>query len=679
MDLAARWTRPARVRAGGIVAGFGVPVAILVAVLAGVVAAAVVLAAVAGVAWWRTRGFGPAWVVRRLDARHAAVEDSADLLFADPATLGPLERLQLARVSARIDGAAGDLTDPWPVRAIAATWIAAAAAVVAVLLWPAPREERLAPSDEGVARVAGVPALTGQRLRVVPPGYTGLPARNLTTLDARVPVGSRLEWVLAFEPAPRAATIAFLDGRRVALAPGARWRGGMTVQRSGLYRVAPAGAPAGRLHRLDAVADQPPKVAVIAPRRTLSLAGAGQRAWTVAFEARDDYGVAGGARLIVTTASGEGEQVTFRERTLTLGGSGAATRRRFAATLDLAAMGLSGAGDLIAQLVVRDGAGHVVRSPSLILRRKPPQSDLGTGLDAGVRTAMPAYLRSQRQVIIDIEALLRARRGLTPAQFVERAGRIGDDQSALRRRYGDFLGGETEGASDAMPTSDAEAGTEQHSADDGHDHGPTGTPLVLGRAEDVLNEYGHAHDEGEASTLFDPATHAKLTAAVDQMWQSEGALRSGEPARALPFANRALVLIKQVQQATRVFLAKVGSDLPPIDATRRMTGKRDDIAPAALALPARTADEAAAARAWAVVDGVGRIDGAALDRLPSRDPLALAAARDAVRRDPACEACRATLRGLVWQALARPPAGAMRRAQGSAAGRRYLDAIGVAR
>ncbi|MGJ3627498.1 hypothetical protein AB5I41_12005 [Sphingomonas sp. MMS24-JH45] len=75
----------------------------------------------------------------------------------------------------------------------------------------------------------------------------------------------------------------------------------------------------------------------------------------------------------------------------------------------------------------------------------------------------------------------------------------------------------------------------------------------------MLGEFGHAHDEGEASTLFDPETHARLTQAVDQMWQSEGALRLGDPARALPFANRALVLLKQVQQATRVFLAKVGS------------------------------------------------------------------------------------------------------------------------
>lgn len=676
-DFATRWTRPARRRAILATLAIGVPLALALA-LWSLPLAAVVLLATIGAAVWRARRFDRRWLVRSLNAHHAAAQDSADLLFADPATLGPLQRLQLARVSAAIPEEASDLAERWPVRFIVAAWLVAAAMAAAIPLWPVAREAPLAPSDEGMARVPGVPALTGQRLRVVPPAYTGLPSRDLAVLDARVPAGSRLEWTLAFDPAPTAASLAFLDGRRVALTAGARWRGTMTLDRSGLYRVAPAGAPAGKLHRLDAAADQPPRVIVRAPRETLTLATTGQRSWTVAFEARDDYGVAATARLIVTSASGEGEQVTFRERTLTLRGGGSPKQRRFSASLGLAAMGLTGAGDLIAQLVVTDGARHVVRGPSLILRRKPPQSDLGSGLDAGVRVALPAYLTSQRQVIIDAEALLRERRRLSPAAFLARAQRIGDDQGALRMRYGNFLGGETEGASNAMPTSDAE----EHSADDGHDHGPAGTPIV-GRAEDVLGEFGHAHDEGEAATLFDPETHARLTEAVDQMWQSEGALRGGDPAKALPFANRALVLIKQVQQATRVFLAKVGSELPPIDATRRMTGKRDDIAPATLALPARDGDEAAAARAWAAVDGVGRGDAGALDRYLAgasvRDPLALAAARDAVRRDPACAACRTRLRGLVWEALSSPPAGAARRDGGDAAGRRYLDAIGGAR
>jgi hypothetical protein len=57
------------------------------------------------------------------------------------------------------------------------------------------------------------------------------------------------------------------------------------------------------------------------------------------------------------------------------------------------------------------------------------------------------------------------------------------------------------------------------------------------------------------------------------------------------------------------------------------------------------------------------------------DPLALAAAIDAVEREPGCGACREKLRGLIWKALARPPVNVTRRVREDAVGRRYLEAL----
>src|SRR5690606_1991140 len=147
----------------------------------------------------------------------------------------------------------------------------------------------------------------------------------------------------------------------------------------------------------------------------------------------------------------------------------------------------------------------------------------------------------------------------------------------LRLRYGQFLGEEAEGAPRPPPTHDAdatqagdhEAGTAHHD-DDGHDHANesgargTGAPM-MGREQDVLAEYGHTHDHAEAATLLDPDTRATLKQALDQMWQSELHLRQGRPDQALPFAYKALGFIKEVQQATRIYLARVGPELPPID------------------------------------------------------------------------------------------------------------------
>ena len=54
----------------------------------------------------------------------------------------------------------------------------------------------------------------------------------------------------------------------------------------------------------------------------------------------------------------------------------------------------------------------------------------------------------------------------------------------------------------------------------------------------------------------------------------------GKPREALPHEYRALRLIKQVQQASRIYLARVGLEQAPVDMARRLNGKREGIAPA---------------------------------------------------------------------------------------------------
>ena len=191
-----------------------------------------------------------------------------------------------------------------------------------------------------------------------------------------------------------------------------------------------------------------PQLRVLEPDRSLSLMTQGQRSWALAFEASDDYGLAANARLRITLAQGSGENITFREQFMTLRGTGPATLRRYAQRLDLGALGLAAGDDLIVQLSVDDNrapAPQSARSASLILRWP---SDLGTettGLDGMVKKVLPAYFRSQRQIIIDAEALLKQQRKLAAERYLERSDGIGVDQRILRLRYGQFLGEEAEG------------------------------------------------------------------------------------------------------------------------------------------------------------------------------------------------------------------------------------------
>lgn len=678
------------------------------------VAVAVVVAiALATVAFHRARRLDTRWLMRELDARRPDMEDSADLLFAPDTGMTALERLQRARLRERVERAAPDLRPRWSTRMIASNAALACVVLLASVLWPARPATAFEDVVAGLSGGTVAPSHTrilAQNLQVAPPAYTAQPTRDEPSLDARAPVGTRLRWTLRFTPQPGAVELAFHDGRTVALhRDGDEWRGEHVLARSALYRVVLRDAPPLRepkRHRLDAIADRPPQVRVLEPDRSLSLVTPGQRHWDVAFEATDDHGVATNARLRITLAQGSGENITFREQQVALRGSGGATKRRFAHRLDLSALGLAVGDDLIVQLAVDDNRApspQTARSASLILRWP---SELGTetsGLEGMVRKVMPAYFRSQRQIIIDAEALLKEKRKLAAEEYLKRSDAIGVDQRILRLRYGQFLGEEAEGAAKPPPTSDdvaavTESATEsdaegaheqEHTDDDGHDHAQGAPSLTFGQESAVLEEYGHTHDHAEAATLLDPETRATLKRALDAMWQSETELRLGHPDKALPHAYRALKHIKEVQQASRIYLARVGPELPPIDESRRMGGDRAGIASRGDMLVAATAADATLATLWQALDdapvatagSTREVDFAALERWlrdnESRiaDPLSFVAAMEALRAQPDCVPCRAELRAQLWPLLARPAAAVPRRGDGDAAGRRYLDAL----
>ncbi len=69
---------------------------------------------------------------------------------------------------------------------------------------------------------------------------------------------------------------------------------------------------------------------------------------------------------------------------------------------------------------------------------------MATGLDGLMQQVLPAYFRSQRQIIIDAEKLIGDKRILSKDTFQKRSDAIGVDQHTLRLRYGQFLGEEDE-------------------------------------------------------------------------------------------------------------------------------------------------------------------------------------------------------------------------------------------
>ena len=639
------------------------------------------------------------WYVEQLN-RHAGFEDSAGLLLGLDAPASNLARLQRERLQAHWQAQdAGRLRPRARIAPLLWSLLAALTCAVAVWSWqrqiPEPLRAQLPPA---LAQALGVqsPSLRSIRLAVAPPAYTGQPTRTVETADVRVPEASMLHWALQFSVAPERAWLQVQNGPRIELQERAgTWLAEYRIEHSALYRIVSEPAlPAAqrRLHRIDMMADQPPQVRAITPAQSLSLRKPGQQTWPLAFEATDDHGVAARAELRIIQTSGEGENISASERSLSLNASGPAKTRRFAYVFDLARSGLTVGNDVVVQLSVRDNRQprpQVVRSASVILRWPPEEVGMAAGLDGLMQQVLPAYFRSQRQIIMDAEKLIPEQRTLTSDVFGKRSNAIGVDQHTLRLRYGQFLGEETEGA-EPLPTSDADQATDaspargdDHPAEDHHDQGKTGNSDV----DAMLAEVSHVHDLPEAATLLDPQTQKLLRAALREMWDSEIQLRLGQPQKAMPFAYKALGLIKKVQQADRIYLPRLGSELPPIDFTRRMSGKRDDVATrsnAFAAMPDAAMPMDVLWRALGADRNGSEVPKAILDDAShwlqahagdEQDTLAGIAALDALRQQPDCDTCRDELRQRAWSLLAKPLAKPTLRTLATPVGNAYLDAL----
>ncbi|MDJ0366117.1 hypothetical protein QMK33_13215 [Hymenobacter sp. H14-R3] len=580
------------------------------ALLAGLVA----VLAVAAWQLWPLRYFGPATAARQLDRLFPELEDSAGLLLQTPEQLPFLGRLQQQRVGQRLAGLAATQAPLLPVAfknsllvsflllagAVAAWWLPvrqpAAMAPAAVALRFAPDAARPVP--------ATAPRITKVELLVTPPAYTRRAAFAPVAASFQCPQGSRVRWVATVNRAADEAPTLELGDQKIKLRPVAgqptQFAAEQVLSASALYRMRYAGQTSDD-YAIDVRPDQAPTIRLQTPKPYTLIAAVGTRPEVpIRATLRDDYGLTR-AELVITVAQGQGEAVKFTEvrRDLSAALAGQPGQATVGSLLNLPKLGLTYGDELYFYLLARDNNGHSARSDAFLVQWQDTAaaaSALDVGL--GVNTA-PAYFRSQRQVIIDTEKLIKEKPTLTAAEFSNRANALGFDQQSLRMRYGKFLGEEAEkgiGVTAGPPTADepasptaevptADAPTADlkpaahtQEADDDHDHhaeAPTGRHASQTAATDALMDpYIHKHDDAETADFLEPAVKAKLHAVLDEMWAAELRLRTGQPAAARPYEYRALRLLKEVQQQTRAYVKKAGFTLPPFpEATLRLTGE----------------------------------------------------------------------------------------------------------
>jgi hypothetical protein len=89
----------------------------------------------------------------------------------------------------------------------------------------------------------------------------------------------------------------------------------------------------------------------------------------------------------------------------------------------------------------------------------------------------------------------------------------------------------------------------------------------------VLDQYTDKHDNAEDAQFFDPGVKAQLKATLNEMWKAELQLRLYKPDAALPFEYKALRLLKDLQQKSRLYVAKTAYNPAPLKMEKRLSGE----------------------------------------------------------------------------------------------------------
>jgi hypothetical protein len=458
----AQWRRAVRQRRALIACACALPLAFGVIALAArvggwrvAVATSLVAFAAAAFAAWRfaSRDDGAA-LARRLDALSPTLEDSAALLWREPGALTPLQQLQRERLESRLANVDVDVRPPWPHRAIFASAVAAFALFVLAAAWPACANTSMRGRKSAAANKAAA-GLVSARLAITPPAYTEMPPRSDTALDAKVPQDSTLAWrcISTRNRKPRISRSTTAVASICITTAATGWANARSPHRASTA----SNSTARHRSATTCIASTSSSIARRDSHRRAGqdLVRIRRRAENLAARIRS------GRRLRHRQGRTFGDACARRWRKHQVRRTHDRARRRRARRRASPALSARARSRRVVAregrrsrraLVVTDNRvpkPNVTRSPSLILRWPADASKDSSGLDGIAQKTMPAYFRSQRQIIIDTEALLADKPALDDAKFLARSDAIGVDQKILRLRYGQFLGEESEGHAEA--------------------------------------------------------------------------------------------------------------------------------------------------------------------------------------------------------------------------------------
>ncbi|GAA5443687.1 hypothetical protein Misp06_01865 [Microbulbifer sp. NBRC 101763] len=565
---------------------------------------------------WRP---SPENLCRQLDGQYPQLQDSSQLLSQQKTNLSPLQQLQRARIETALQQLleSGDRS-PFGPKKLRSALTNAFGACLGLLLFVLSDSHFTGDKTETTQQNTVIPvaeklAIMRAATHIQPPAYTGLTAES-QSLQIDVPEQSKVEWQLELNQ-PVQGLEMLAETERFAFSPlgnlpSKKWQLQRTIAKADFYQLSVQFAESQillpEIHNIRVHKDSAPEFTFEAPSLRVDTIQGSTQGIPVKVIISDDYQVSS-ADLLVTLASGTGENLRFREERIPLTSlqstalstspSEDKKAARYDFTLPIHQFSMEAGDELYWYLEARDNrepSANVAKSQHFILRW-PQEEIFGLSDSEGMAIKiLPEYFRSQRQLIIDTEALLSEREQLHPEAFRKRSEGLAYEQNLLRMRYGRFLGEEDSEAEHSGAETEEHDDEEESEHGHSHDHTEQGehqahgeenaTPFVqrdshFQQAARIVASAGHQHDSSEHATLFDPQTKELLRNALNAMWSSWRDLSVIEPQASLPHQHRALRFIKEVQQASRIYLQRVGFEAPPIDESRRLSGEREDVAP----------------------------------------------------------------------------------------------------
>lgn len=448
---------------------------------------------------------------------------------------------------------------------------------------------------------AEIPELIKQSLTIYYPNYTNLPASKSSKMDVSAVEGSRISWELEFSDTLETVSIENMENSYVMELKDGKYTFNLSLTNSSFYNFKFSDKNGNTyfsdLYALEVTKDEAPIVDIKGIEQFTQFEFTNDKTVQFNSEITDDYGLKE-AYIVATVSKGSGESVKFREEQLSFDTNlkRGSKSQNLSKKISLDAMKMEPGDELYFYILASDLKSpnpNISRSETYFVAIKDTTTNtFGVEGTLGV-DRMPDYFRSQRQLIIDTEKLIKQRGQLSKKDFNFTSNELGFDQKALRIKYGEFMGeeqAEEEGIVTQDNLEEFEAENENHDEEGEedllaaytHDHDGSNEHNLVDEKKEAesknpLEAFAHSHDDAEMATLFEESLRSKLLKALGEMWDSELYLRLYEPEKSLPYQYRALSLLQDIKNSARIYVHRIGFDPPPIKEDARLSGKLDQI------------------------------------------------------------------------------------------------------